>query len=151
MPGDRLLVLQAVRRRAVESARQALAACLRAEAEIAARIGLLDASARRDLAISDTWEDGHHFQEMAAIRSAARREERDMAALQLSEAATASEQARSILTATRTAAEAVDQLIAERAAASQADAARRAQHELDDIARSARRRAARPRAPTNSK
>ena len=147
MPGDRLLVLQVVQRRAVEAARQALAGCLRAEAEIAARIGLLDASARRDRAIGDTWEDGHHFQEMAAIRSAARREERDAAALRLAEAETASEQARSSLTAARTAAEAVDQLIAERAAASQADTARRAQHELDDIARSARRRAAPPARP----
>ncbi|WP_428531441.1 hypothetical protein [Rhodopila sp.] len=140
-------MLQAVRRRAVESARQALAACLRAEAETVARISLLEVSARRDRAISDNWEDGHQFQEMAAIRSAVAREERGAAALHLAEAITASEQARVVLTAARTAAEAVDQLIAERATASQADVVRLAQHELDDIARPARRHAGQLHSP----
>ena len=140
MPGDPLLVLQALRRRAVEAAREALGSCLRAEATMADRIKALDADTAQDRAAAETWRDACHFVELAAIRSAAARAERAAAALQLTAAAVRSEDAKGVLTAARTAAEAVDQLIAERVAASQVAAASRAQHELDDIARAARRR-----------
>lgn len=143
MAGGPLFVLQALRRREVETARHALAACLQAEAGIADRIRSLDDAARRDRAVSDAWQDRHQFLELAAIRLAAARAERSKAALQLTAAAARSQEARDLLTAARTAAEAVDQLIDERVAAAQAEAARRAQHELDDIARAARRRGAR--------
>lgn len=140
MARDPLLVLQAVRRRAVETARHALAACLLAEAEIGGRISALDDIARRDRAVSNAWQDGHHFLEIAAIRLTAARAERNVAALQLSAAAARSQDAHGLLTAARIAAEAVDRLIGERAVAGQAEAGKRAQHELDDIARGAGRR-----------
>jgi hypothetical protein len=93
MAGDPLLALQAVRRRAVEAARQALAACLQAEAEITDRISALDEAARRDRAVSCAWQDGHQFLEMAATRAAAARAERSTAALQLTAAAARSQDA----------------------------------------------------------
>jgi hypothetical protein len=124
-----------MRRRAVEQARYALGACLLSEAEVADRIRSLDDTARRDREVSQTWQDSHQFLEMSAIRTEATRTERRTIAADLTVAGIRSEEARGVVSAARMAAEAVEQLIAERLAASQADAAKREQHVLDDIAR----------------
>jgi phosphosulfolactate phosphohydrolase-like enzyme len=53
----------------------------------------------------------------------------------LAAAALHSEEARGVVTAARTAAEAVEQLVSERETASRVEAAKREQHALDDMAR----------------
>ena len=138
MARDPLLVLHALRRRAVEQARYALGACLKTEAEVAERARWLDETARRDRAVSAVWPDAHQFLETAALRSATARAERRAVAADMVTAAARSEEARDTVTAARTAAEAVEQLIGERAAAERAALTAREQHVLDEIARGRR-------------
>jgi ABC-type transporter Mla subunit MlaD len=133
--GDPLRVLLAVRGRLVDEARAALAACLRAEADAEERIRLIDAAARRDRATSAEWQDAHRFVEMTAARREAVQVERHNAVLVLAGLVEESSDARDVVTAARTAAETVEQLIAERDAASRVESAKKEQHTLDDIAR----------------
>jgi hypothetical protein len=139
---DPLLVLQAMRRRAVEQARYTLAACLQAEALAADRIRALDETARRDRAAGGGWQDAHQFLEMAAIQLCSMRAERRIAEADMASVVARSGEARGVVTAARTAAEAVEQLIGERQAAANMEAATREQHVLDDIARGQRGAAA---------
>jgi hypothetical protein len=135
MAGDSLQVLLAMRRRTVEQARYALGVCLMAETKAANGISTLDDAARRDREASGGWQDAHWFLEMSAIRLETSRAERVMITADLAAATARSDEARGVVTAARTAAEAVEQLIGERTAASRMEAAKREQHALDDIAR----------------
>jgi hypothetical protein len=135
MARDPLQILQAVRRRAIEQARYALAACLTAEAAVADKVRSIDDAVRRDRAASAAWPDARQFLEMSALRLETVRTECRTVATDFAAAASRSAEARGIVTAARTAAEAVEQLIGERQAASRIEAAKREQHMLDDIAR----------------
>lgn len=135
MARNSLQVLLSIRRRAVEAARYALAASLTSEAVVADRIAAIDTAMQRDRKASGTWPEAHQFVEMSAARLAAARVEREALAAELASAAARTADARGVVTAARTAAEVVEQLLDERRAASQADAARREQHALDDIVR----------------
>jgi len=137
MARDPLQILLALRQRAVEHARQALAVCLRAEAEATEWIGRLDDMTRRDRAA--VVEEAHRFLDLAAVRSAKIQADRRAAHSALATAEAGSSEARVVLAAARTAAELVEQLIAERAALARNDEDRREQHRLDDIARTIRR------------
>lgn len=128
-----------VRRRSVEQARYALGACLAAESAVADKITALDDTAARDREAGRGWQDSLRFVEMEAIRLAAMQMERRAVLADLAAAEGRSGQARGIVAAERAAAEAVDQLIQERQAASQVEANRREQHVLDDITRFAAR------------
>lgn len=142
MARDPLSTLHAVRQRTVEQARQALGACLTAEAEVMDRIRMLDDAGRRDREAVGTVNDDHQFMDMFAVRRETIRTDRRTAVADLVAMEGRSTEARATVAAARTAAEAVEQLIGERAAAERFEAARREQHELDDIVR--RRQAARP-------
>jgi hypothetical protein len=144
MARDALRILLSMRRRSVEQARRALAARLTTEAEVVDRIRSLDGKVRRDHKAAEAWPDAHRFLEMFANRQDVIQAERRTLAADLAAAELETGEARSVVAAARTAAEAVDELIGEREAASQADAATREQHVLDDIARA--RLAVRPRA-----
>jgi hypothetical protein len=144
MADDKLRVLHALRRRAVEQARYALGTCLKAEAEVAERIRLLDAAARRDREACEAWQHAPQFLEMAAMRQEYVRSERRTMEAEMVMVSTRSGEARDVVTAARSAAEAVEQLIDERAAATSAAAATREQHVLDDIARGRHARLAGP-------
>jgi hypothetical protein len=144
MARDPLLVLYALRRHAVEQARYALGTCLKAEADVAERIRRLDDAARRDREACETWQHAPQFLEMAAIRQQYMRFERQTVAADLVMVSTLSGEAREVVTAARSAAEAVEQLISERAAATSAAAATREQHGLDDITRGRHPRLAEP-------
>jgi hypothetical protein len=135
MGRDRFDILLAVRRLTVEQARQALAVCLKAEATAAEAIDALDATARRDRAAASAMAEAPAFLEMFAARSDTARTGRAMAVAALAAAKARSAAARGAVTAARSSAEAVETLIAERMAAEAAEANRRAQHVLDDIAR----------------
>ncbi len=138
MSRDPLQTLLSLRRHAIEQARYALGACLAAESRTRDRIDALDEAVRRDRRAADAWPDARLFQDMAAIRGDALRADRSAAVTALMEAETASAAARDAVAAARTAAEAVDLLIAARDAAGQIEAARQAQHALDDVTRKQR-------------
>ena len=140
MARDPLGILLAMRQRSVEQARSELGACLKAEAVVAGRIASLDEAAQRDSTTSGEWQDAHHFLEMSAIRLEVVRGDRLAAEQALTAAEACSAEARGVVTAAQTAAEAVEQLISERDVIERAEAAKREQHVLDDIARSKHRR-----------
>ena len=135
MARDPLQILRSVRRRATEQARYALAACLTAEAAVSDKIRSIDHAVLRDREASAAWQDAYRFLEMSALRQEAVRTECRIATADHAAAAARSAEARGVVAAARTAAEAVEQLISERKAAAQIEAAKREQHVLDDIAR----------------
>jgi flagellar export protein FliJ len=139
MARDPLRILLSMRQRAVDQARHALAARLAAEAEVADRLRSLDGSVWRDRRAGLAWPGAHQFLEMFASRQEAIQAERQTIAADLAVAGGQAAEARDIVAAARTAAEAVADLIGERDAAGRAEASKREQHVLDDIARALRR------------
>jgi flagellar biosynthesis chaperone FliJ len=135
MTADSIFLLRAVRRRSVEQARQALGACLAAEAQARDALEAIADNARRDRATHHTVQDPHQFLEMFVRRSAVAEAERVSAEAELTAARERSDAARIALVAAQTAAETVDKLIAERALLDKVDVNRREQHALDDMAR----------------
>lgn len=135
MAGEPMRMLLRVRRHGMEQARQALAACLTAEAAAAERLRAIDDAARRDRAASQAVAESHRFLDMFSWRLEAAAAERQAAEAALAAAQADSTAARAVLVEARTAAEAVETLITERAAAVEADGRRREQHTLDDMAR----------------
>jgi hypothetical protein len=138
MPRDPLNVLLALRRHAVDQRRKALADCLMREAEAAARIAALEEAIRRDAEAAGTFKDHQHFRDVFLATRRYLMAERQSAAAALTDAEAFSEEARGHLAVSRLDAEAVERLIAERALIALTTADRRAQHELDDIARARR-------------
>jgi hypothetical protein len=127
--------LQQLRRYAVEQARAALGTCLTAENHLAERIAAIDAAVQRDLAADAALDHADRFHDMFVRRTEARRVERSAAQTALAAAQARSAVARAGVVAARTAAEAVETLIGERAAEVAAAVARAEQHALDDMAR----------------
>jgi flagellar export protein FliJ len=134
MAREPLRMLRTVRLFAVEQARRNLAAALAAEAAIVDQLRALDAAAERDRAANDAVAEAYLFADTFARSRQARAEARRLAEANLAAAEAVSAQARAGLTAARTAAEAVDLLIDERARVVEANAQKREQHALDDIA-----------------
>jgi hypothetical protein len=135
---DPLAILQSVRLRSVEQARQALAVCLKAEAEAAGRVDFLDEAVKRDRAAGACLPDRQDFIQVFANRSDAVQLQRRAAVTALAAAQARVSEAQAEVADARTRAEAVEQLITERMVARQAAADGKAQHILDDIARAAR-------------
>nr|WP_294520009.1 hypothetical protein [uncultured Rhodopila sp.] len=135
MPRDPLAVLLTLRRREVDRRRQDLATCTAAETEAAAAVRSIDAAIARDRDAGESFPDHVRFRDVFLATRQHLQADRQRAMGALAEAEARSEAARGQLAAARLAAEAVDRLIAERAAAARAEADRRAQHELDDVAR----------------
>jgi flagellar biosynthesis chaperone FliJ len=132
---DPLRILLAVRRQSVEQARALLGACLRSEAEALEGIRLLADAERRERTTCAAWPEALGFVEMAALRREVTRARRRDAEAALAAAEAKSAQARDGVTAARTAAEVVEQLIEERACAWRTEQALQEQHALDDISR----------------
>src|SRR3954468_4265730 len=139
MARDPLKVLSAVRRRAVDQQRQALAACLEAEAVAEDRIRTLDAAVVRDQALAEIVPDPLLFRDIFIATRQHLRAEQQVSRVALADAERQTDEARGHLAGARLAAEAVERLITERTAAARAEADRRAQHVLDDIARGLRK------------
>jgi flagellar biosynthesis chaperone FliJ len=135
MARDTMRMLLAVRRHAVEEARAGLSACLRSEAAAADRLRAIDEAAERDRVASRSVAEAHRFIDMFALNVQANAAGRQAAEAALSVASEAAGEARIVLVAARTAAESIQTLINERAAAAAAEADRREQHALDDMAR----------------
>ncbi|HBK05316.1 MAG TPA: hypothetical protein DDZ81_05565 [Acetobacteraceae bacterium] len=139
MARDPLGAVRTIRERAVDRLRRDLAACLAAEAAVAARIAELDRAVQRDRAAHGAVEDPHRFQDMFAARRAAGEADRVAAVREHLQAAVRSEDVRAALVAARVAAEAVGAVIAERATARAIALGRREQLELEEAARSRKR------------
>jgi flagellar biosynthesis chaperone FliJ len=137
MARDPLLVLRALRQRAVEQARRGLAACLKVEIEAAVKIDELSEAMRCDRLAGEDMPNAHQFLELFANRLSAIRAQRVAAVEALAVAQTQVSEARAVVVAERTKAEAVEQLIAEQKTARVVAADSKAQHEMDDIARAA--------------
>jgi hypothetical protein len=135
MARDPMRILRTVRRHAVEQARHTLATCLTTEMAAADRLRAIDEAAERDRAANRLVVEAHWFIEMFALHVQASAVERHAAYAALTAAHTAAAEARAALVAARTAAESVETLVTERADAVEADAVRRDQHTLDDMAR----------------
>jgi flagellar biosynthesis chaperone FliJ len=135
MARDSLQVLLAMRRRSVEKARYALGACLAAELQAAAAIQAIADAARRDRAAYQSADHPDQFLEMYVRRLHVSDEKRLAAEAALRAARARSAEARAAVLAARMAAEAVETLSIERAAAAELEANRREPHALDDMAR----------------
>ncbi len=135
MAVERLKVLLTVRQLTVEQARQALAMCMKVEAEVSARIAVIDFDMQRNRAINKAAEHTHPFLQMFAQRLENMQTWRKQEAAALAVAESRSADARACVTEARIAAEAVQALIEERSVAAAAEISRRSQHMMDDIAR----------------
>ena len=130
MARDSLKTLRASRRRSVEEARYALGACLTAEAQAAAAVQAITDAARRDRAAYQAAEHSHQFLEIFIRGLRASDAQRLAAQAALTAAQARSAEARAAVVAARMAAEAVETLNFERAAAAELEANRREQHAL---------------------
>lgn len=139
MAHDKLDAVRTIRTRAVDRFRRDLAACIAAEAVLAARVAGLDDAAGRDRAAHLTLEQAHRFQDMFAARRWAGDAERLTAMRDLSAAQARSAEVRTELVAARVAVETVGAVIAERTRALATGLARREQFELEEAARSRKR------------
>ncbi len=146
MVRDPLHALLGIRRRAVDQARETLADSVAAESTAIAKILASDVAIRAERAAIDSGRDDGRGAEMFAAWSAQARVRRAAAVAALAAAEDRTTHSRALLAAARSAADAVEQVIEQRAAAEQAKTAVREGHGLDDIARAQRRaRAVRPR------
>jgi flagellar biosynthesis chaperone FliJ len=139
MARDRLRTLSVVRQHAVDQQRQSLAACLREEAAVEDRIQVLDGAVRRDQALAEASPDRLLFYDIFMATRQHLRAEQQVTRTALADAGRQADEARIRLASARLAAEAVERLIAERTSIARAEADRRAQHVLDDIARGLRK------------
>lgn len=135
MARDPLRILLSLRRRSVEQARQALAVRLTSVSEVEGMIHALDEATRRDREAGNAWLEATQFLEVSANRRRALQAERRTLTTDLAAAEVDAAAARDVVATARSEAEVVQTLDQERTAARQADAARRGQHVLDDIAR----------------
>jgi flagellar protein FliJ len=135
MARDPIRILLMVRRQAVEDARRVLAACLTAEAAAAVRLQQIDDEAQENRSAQLTIEDAHRFLETFARRVQASGAQRYGAEADLTAAQAQTAEARTAVVAARVATQALETLIAERAAADLVEANRREQHALDDMTR----------------
>lgn len=136
MARDPLNVLLTVRQRTVDQSRQALATCLKAETAAVAAIRAMDAAVERERAAADRDAEDHRDTEMRSVWMERIRAQRVAAVANLAAAERQTAAARAVLSAARSAAQAVQRTIAERAVLALAEAEKRAQHALDDISRS---------------
>ncbi len=132
---DPLPVVARLRNLAVDEAKSALADCLTAEARAAEAMRLLDAAIAAETdAASDPSGDDQSVEDFSGwLRRIA--VDRAAAAAALAAAETRSTEARAVLTASRTAARAMDELLARRDADRQLAADRREQAALDEAGR----------------
>jgi flagellar export protein FliJ len=132
---DPMPVVARLRTLAVEEARRALADCLAAEAAAAEAVRALDAAIAAETdAAADLAGDDRSVEDFSAwLRHA--NAERAAAQAVLATAETRSVEARTVLAASRAAAQALDSLLARREADRQAAAGRREQAALDEAGR----------------
>jgi len=138
MKRDPLAAVLRLRRLAMEEASRDFAECLRSEAQAGQAVAAVEAAIERETEIASSLEVGDAVVEaFGAWLKRARKDLRGAQALrEQSESETA--RARAALAVARAALKATEHLIAEQVAAAAAEAARKEQHNLDDIGRKPR-------------
>ena len=134
MSQDPLTTLLRLRRSAADEARRALAECLRAEGDAAAAVTAIEAAIERETAAATSLTTGDA--EVEAFGAWLRRilPKREAAHAAAANAAAGSTRARILLGAAQAAVRAVEETQAKRAAAAHAEAQRKAQGEIDEVA-----------------
>jgi flagellar export protein FliJ len=134
MKPDPLESLLRLRQVALDEARRELAGCLRAESETAAAVAAIEAAIEREAEAASSLAAGDaEVEAFAAWLRRIRPEQRAaIAAAAAAEAATA--QARAVLGAARAAVRAAETMIEKKAAEARAEADRKTQAELDEVA-----------------
>lgn len=135
MGRDPLGILLTVRQRTVDQSRQALATCLKVETAAMEAIRAIDNAIGQELAVADRFPEQHRGTDVVAAWLGRVRGERTQAVAKLAAAEIQTAAARAVVLAARSAAQAVQRTIAERAVVARAEAEKRDQHVLDDIAR----------------
>lgn len=134
MTHDPLEALLRLRRTAVDEARRGLAHCLRVEGEAAASVSAIEAAIERETELASSLAAGDAEVESFALWLRRIRPKQRAAQAAELEAATATARARAVLGAARAAVRAVEATLEKHAAAAQAEAERRAQAEIDEVA-----------------
>jgi flagellar export protein FliJ len=134
MTRDPLETLVRLRRSVVEDARRALAACVEAEDAASAALRCAEAAIFREQDAAGSIDTGDGAVEAFAVWLPQGRRAVAQAREAHAYAGAATVQARAVLSAARASAEAADRLLASRAAAREAEAARREQSALDEVA-----------------
>jgi flagellar export protein FliJ len=131
---DPLESLLRMRRMAVDDARRGLAECLRAEGQATAEVAAIEAAIEQEMEVATRLTAGDFEVEAFAawLRQMRPRQRAALAGEQ--EAETATMEARTVLAAAQAAVRAVEEMLEQHAAAARAEAERRAQGELDEIA-----------------
>ena len=124
MTQDPLESLLRVRRIGVDEVRRCLAECLRIEGEAAAAVAAIEAAVEHEMEVATNFA--------AWLRQMRPKQQAAVAGKQDAEAATA--EARAALAAARAAVRAVEELLEQHALAAEAEAERRAQGAIDEIA-----------------
>ena len=135
MGRDPLGVLLTVRQRTVDQSRQALAACLKAETAAIEAIRSIDYVIDQEQDAANQFPEHHCGTDTVAAWLGRVRAERMQAVATLAAAETQTAAARAVLLAARSAVQAVQHTIAERAVVARAEADKREQHDLDELAR----------------
>lgn len=138
MKHDPLESLLKLRQMAADQARRHLADCLRTESEAAAAIAAIKAAIARETEAASSLAAGDTEVEAFAawLRTVRPQQQAASAAQTAAEAATA--EARAVLGAARAAVRAAEELLEKNAAAAQAETARKAQAQIDEVASRAR-------------
>jgi flagellar export protein FliJ len=135
MNPDPLLALVRLRRLAVDEARRVLADCLRIETEAAGRIRAIDIAISQETEIASALEGDDQVVEEYAWWLRQAQQDRAAAEAGLNAASQRVHEARSVLGASRAAVEAVETLIAERAAEARQEMLRQEQRDIDEMGR----------------
>ncbi|HEY2619395.1 MAG TPA: hypothetical protein VGI78_18790 [Acetobacteraceae bacterium] len=134
MTDDPLEALLRLRRMAADEARRGLAQCLRVESEAAAAVAAIEAAIERETEAATCLAAGDAEVEAFAAWLRRIRPKQQAAHAAEVEAEAATTRARAVLGAARASVRAVEEMLEKRAATAQAEAERRAQNEIDEVA-----------------
>jgi flagellar export protein FliJ len=138
MKHDPVESLLRLRQLAVDEARRQLADCLRAESDAAAAIAAIEAAIAQEMEVaSNLVGDDTEVEAFGAWLRRMRPQQQAAHAAQAT-AETNTSEARAVLTAARAAVRAAEAVAEKHAAVAQAEAARKAQAEIDEVASRAR-------------
>jgi flagellar export protein FliJ len=134
MMHDPLEALLRLRRLAVDEARRGLAECLRVESEAASAVAAIEAAVHCETEVAASLSAGDAEVEAFAAWLRRIRPKQRAAHAAEEEAETATVSARAVLGAARAAVRAAEEMLEKHAAAVHAEAERRAQGEIDEVA-----------------
>ncbi len=134
MKQDPLESLLRLRQGALDEARRSLADCLRVESEAAAAVAAIEAAIAQEMDVASSLAAGDVEVEAFAAWLRAIRPRQQAAEAAEAEAAAATVEARAVVVAARAAVRAAETMLERKAASARAEADRKAQGEIDEVA-----------------